>query len=374
MRKGIAFFYLLILIAAALLYGSYKVPFVQEKMASITEEYFSEENIYSSVETLANRLDQEILNGSESFIVYLKNMKLSELDGINGSLDGVYGRGLTYQQLGMIGDSYIKVQITINKTINYYAMDAFLNGTPIPEDQPKAKELYRAISSIISSQIKDGMSDYEKELALHDYLVLHCRYSDNVNQDEKSDIYRAYGALVNQDAVCNGYAEAMHILLRCVGIESKFVVGYGKTPDDEWIEHAWNLVKLDGEWYHLDSTWDDPTPNQDGVVIHPYFNVTQETLLENHKWNQSDYPKAEAVAYNYYVMEKQYFSNIEEYKKDAYKKIINGVSVRYEGIVENYKADENDMQFVFEGNDKYDSVSWKTFDFGKYTVLVMNVE
>lgn len=374
MRKGIAFFYLIILIAGAILYGFYKVPTVQEKIASLTEEYFTEGNIYSDMESLAKRLDDEIIRGSESFIVFLKDMPLSELDGINGSLDGVYGRGLTYQQIGTIGDTYIKVQITTERTINYYVMDAFINGTPIPENQGKAKELYDVVASIIYSQIHDDMTDYEKELALHDYLVLHCKYSENITQDVKSDIYRAYGALVDGDAVCNGYAEAMQLLLRCVGIESQFVVGYGQTANGEWIEHAWNLVNLDGTWYHLDATWDDPAPNQDGVVIHPYFNVTDDIILENHKWEQEDYPKAVGMDNNYYQKQNQYFLNMEEYRLAAYRMMVDGMSARYEGVIENYQEDESDMQFIFEGNDKYNSVSWQTYALGSYTVLIMNVE
>lgn len=374
MRKGIAFFYLVILVAVAILYGSYKVPAVQEKLASITEEYFTEDNIYSDIDSIAMRLDDEILKGSESFIIYLKDMDLSELDGINGALDGVYGRGSTYQQIGTIGDTYIKVQITTERTINYYAMDAYLNGTPIPEDQPRAKKLYQIISQVIKSQIEEGMTDYEKELALHDYLVLHCKYSEIVDEDEKSDIYRAYGALVNGDAVCNGYAEAMQVLLRCVGIESKFVVGYGKTANGEWIDHAWNLVKLGEKWYHMDSTWDDPTPDQNGMIVHPYFNVTDDILSGNHKWEQKDYPQAYSLGENYYRKEDCYFYDIRDYQTSAYEVMINGTENRYEGVIENYKENEDDMEFVFSGNDKYDSVSWQTYDLGKYTVLVMNVE
>ncbi len=374
MRKGIAFFYLIIIVAGAILYGSYKVPAVQEKLAFLTEEYFSEENIYSDVESIANRLDEEILRGSDSFVIYLKDMAPSELDGINDSLDGVYGRGVSYQQIGEIGSRYIKVQIATERTINYYAMDAYVHGSTIPADQPKAKELYEAISVIIKTQIKDDMSDYEKELAFHDYLVKNCRYSEMVNEDEKSDIYRAYGALVKGDAVCNGYAEAMQVLLHCVNIESEFVEGYGKNTAGEWIEHAWNLVCLDGNWYHLDTTWDDPAPDQENVVIHPYFNVTDDILDKNHKWEKQDYPNADSMEENYYKKQNQYFSTLEEYQQAAYENIVDGTGVRYEGVVEKYQEDEENMQFIFEGNEKYNSISWQTYVIGSYTVLVINVE
>lgn len=374
MRKGITVFFLIILIAAFMLYGYLKVPVIQEKIASVTEEDFTEDNIYSDIESLSMRLDEEILNGADSFVVYLKNMDIAEIDGINKSLDGIYGSGSTYQQVGVIGNTYIKVKISINKTINYYAVQAYLGKETIPAEQPKAKELYEVISLIMKEQIHDGMTDYEKELALHDYLVTHCKYSANLDTSSKSDIYRAYGALVNGDAVCNGYAEAMQLLLHCAGVPSKFVIGRAKNSGDEWIDHAWNLVQIDGQWYHMDATWNDPVPDSGMQMVHPYFNVTDEILMENHEWEEADYPEASSMEWNYYVKENQYFTNIEAYQKDAYEDLIYGNTKRYEGVIENYQENDDNLQFIFEGNDRYNSISWQTFSMGNYSVLVIDVE
>ncbi len=374
MRKGIAVFFLIMLIAGLLLYGYLRVPEIQEKIASVTEEDFTQDNIYSDIESLSMRLDEEILNGADSFVVYLKNMEISEIDGINKSLDGIYGSGSTYQQVGVIGNTYIKVRISINKTINYYAVQAYLGKEAIPTGQPKAKELYEVISLIMKEQIHDGMTDYEKELALHDYLVTHCKYSSSVNAPAKSDIYRAYGALVNGDAVCNGYAEAMQLLLHCAGVPSRFVIGRAKNSGNEWIDHAWNLVQIDGQWYHLDATWNDPVPDGADEIVHPYFNVTDEILKENHEWVVEDYPKATTMESNFYVKEKQFFPDIESYQKDAYEDLIYGSTNRYEGVIENYQENEDNLQFIFEGNDRYNSISWQTFQMGTYSVLVIEVE
>lgn len=374
MRKGIAIFFLIILLAGALIYGYLNVPFVQEKIASVTEEDFTEENIYSDIESLSMRLDDEILGGSDSFIIYLKGMEADAIAGINETLDGIYGRGATYQQIGAVGNTYVKVEITIEKSINYYAVMAYLENEPIPDNQPKAKELYQVISDVMDTQIHPGMTDFQKELALHDYLVTHCKYSETLADSEKSDIYRAYGALVNGDAVCNGYAEAMDILLRCAGINSKFVIGTASGTGGDWIDHAWNLVELDGNWYHLDSTWNDPVPDQEGLTVHPYFNVTDDILSQNHKWEKADYPEAHNMDYNYYVHEEKYFSDIDNYQTDAYNDLIYGTNKRYEGVIEGYQENEDDLQFIFEGNDKYNSISWQTFQLGTYSVLVIDVE
>ena len=109
----------------------------------------------------------------------------------------------------------------------------------------KAKE-------IVTSLNINGKSDYEKILAIYSYICKNVDYELNYEQltpgtKEHNDIYSAYGALVNNKAVCEGYATAMYRLLLEAGIDNRIEVS-----DD----HAWNIVKLDGKYYYLDSTWD----------------------------------------------------------------------------------------------------------------------
>lgn len=369
MKKKIIVFAVIFILAGLAAHFYLSVPAVQEKIASYTEEDFKEENIYSDIISLAERLDEEILKGSESFTVFLKDIDVNEINQINSALDGIFGSGATYQQVGAVGDSYKKVTITIKRTTNYYALQAYLNQTPIPETEEKAKQLYKTIKSILDSQITEDMTDYEKELVLHDYLVTHCKYSEDTSQSPESDIYRAYGALVNQDAVCNGYAEALQLLFMCVGIRSEFVIG---TADG--IDHAWNLVELDGKWYHVDATWDDPMPDQGEETIHPYFNVTDGIMAESHSWEKEDYPAADSMDYSYYIKSQLYFTDFEEYKKKAYEAMIYHGNQHYEAVIENYLEKEEDMQFIFEDNYRYNSVSWQTFREGKYNILVLKAE
>lgn len=369
MKKKIVFFSVIFILAGIASYGYAYVPAVQEKIAAIMEEDFKPENIYSDLESVSERLDEEILNGAESFTIYLKDMDVDEINQINAALDGIFGSGETYQQLGSIGNTYKKVEITIKRTTNYYAYCAYVNQTPIPESETKAKQLYETIKQILDSQISPSMSDYEKELVLHDYLVTNCKYSSIAIQSAESDIYRAYGALVNGDAVCNGYAEALQLLFMCAGLNSQFVTG---TADG--IDHAWNLVELDGKWYHLDATWDDPVPDQGGDPLHPYFNVTDEIMEESHVWKKEDYPAANDMDYNYYVQNNAYFKNFDDYTSPAYDALVENGEECYEAVIENYTENEEDMQFIFQNNYKYNSVSWQSFEEGAYHVLVMRVE
>ncbi len=367
MNKIITAFMILLLLITAVVYLYWKIPVVQEKMATYTEDDFEQENIYTDLEDISIRLQDEIQKGSDEFTIYLKDLDVKELEQINSLLDGIYGCGSTYQQIRSVGEKYKKVKITIERTINYAAVQAYINHTPILDSDERARILYEKIKEVMDSVITESMSDYEKEIALHDYLVSHCKYSEEVNQYSESDIYRAYGALVNREAVCNGYAEALTLLLECAGVNSMFVTGTA-----EGIEHAWNLVELDGKWYHLDATWDDPLPDRGESVIHPYLNVTDSIIEKSHTWKREDYPQAWDMEYNYYVQKNAFFYSFSDFQYSAYDRMINGDEHYYEAVVEGYEENQDDMQFIFQNNDKLDNVNWQCFAEGDYRVLVLN--
>ncbi|MBQ8303559.1 MAG: hypothetical protein IJX79_01215, partial [Clostridia bacterium] len=87
-------------------------------------------------------------------------------------------------------------------------------------------------------------------------------------------------ALVWGYTVCEGYARTMKYLCRKLGIECLIVTGTSKNE-----QHMWNMVRLDDEWYHIDSTWNDPGLDEKDnpkTPLHPYFNVTDEVILKDH--------------------------------------------------------------------------------------------
>ncbi|MFD0711946.1 transglutaminase domain-containing protein [Paenibacillus sp. GCM10027626] len=160
----------------------------------------------------------------------------------------------------------------------------------------RTKQVYAKAQEIISRLIKPGMSDYEKELAIHDYLVLNIAYDyDNYSNNTVPEAsYEIYGALLKGIAVCQGYANAAKLLLNMAGIEAHVVTGLAKGE-----LHAWNKVKLDGEYYNLDVTWDDPAPDVAGRIDYGYFNVSDSQLRKDHSW-EDDLPQASATKHNYY--------------------------------------------------------------------------
>lgn len=123
----------------------------------------------------------------------------------------------------------------------------------------------RAAAEVLEETVKPGMTQVQIALAIHDYLALHCAY------DESLERYTEYDVLVRGSAVCQGYAEAYMDLLHRVGIECVVV------PSED-MNHAWNQVKLDGQWYNVDLTWNDPAPNREGMVGHSFFLISDDLI------------------------------------------------------------------------------------------------
>lgn len=134
--------------------------------------------------------------------------------------------------------------------------------------------------------LKPGMDAYAKEKAIHDYVVL------NVSYDQSLTHYTAYDALYDRTATCQGFAMLTDRLLRAAGF--KDIILSGTAVDSLGrAAHAWNEVKVDGNWYQLDTTWDDPIPFVKGRVLYDYFNLTNAQMGRNHFWNHAGLPIAD---------------------------------------------------------------------------------
>ena len=139
----------------------------------------------------------------------------------------------------------------------------------------------------IVQTIPEDATEAEKVKFVNDYLVVHTKY----NLNSKANAHTPYSVLVNGEGVCEGYALAALLMFEELGIEAKYVIGDAGGP------HAWNLVKVDGQWYHLDVTWNDPVPDQGDKVHYNYFLITDEKLKKDHQWIEADYPKTAVENY-----------------------------------------------------------------------------
>ena len=138
------------------------------------------------------------------------------------------------------------------------------------------------------SEFKKGVnsswSDFEKIVYINDYLATLCEYDKKLTNP---NCYNAYGVLVDHIAVCNGYSLAFNSLADKLGIKSYLVTS-------STLNHAWNLVELNGNYYMLDVTWNDPTADRIGRARHYY-------LLKSYSWFNST--EGKHVASDYVIID-----------------------------------------------------------------------
>ena len=193
----------------------------------------------------------------------------------------------------------------------------------------------------IFSNITSDMDDYEKLKYFHDYLVLNCETSAD---DEFADT--VYGALVRGKAHCEGYSKAFSYLCNLAGIENVLVTG------ETYVPHMWNMVKLGGNWYHVDVTWDDPDDqlheNFPDVILYQYFMVTDSVIENNHVIYSypAELPKAYGKTENYFVREGTDIRSAEEFLTASENAIMSAVG-----------KGEHSAMIKFETSDTYISIT-----------------
>lgn len=158
----------------------------------------------------------------------------------------------------------------------YYA------GEKMEFTDPAEKSLYERSTAILQEITTPDMSDLQKETAIHDYLVTHTQYSTTGDQDTLAS---AESVILGGKGQCQGYSEAMCLLLSLSGIKSRIVSGTASGSDGVAIAHAWNQVLINNVWYHVDVTWDDPIPDTGDYAAHVYLNRSDKFMKLDHTWS-----------------------------------------------------------------------------------------
>ena len=177
----------------------------------------------------------------------------------------------------------------------------------------------------------ENLSDYEKELYIHDKLAQSVTYSD------LEDLPRAYhtaeGPFLENIGVCDGFTKTLQILYDQLGIDSIIVLG---VLDDN--PHAWNLVNIEDNWYHVDLTSSRSIVEETGIITHAYFNLSDERMQKIATFDNPELlPKADSLDCNYYI-----YNDYVVYSTDD-------MSGKLNEIYQDFK-DKNYIEFYLEGN------------------------
>lgn len=227
------------------------------------------------------------------------------------------------------------------------------------ETAEQSKYVDDQVQRILKSIVKPAMDNHQRVKAIHDYVVKNLKY------DEKLQKYTAYEGLKTGEVVCQGYTLLTYKLLKTAGIHNYIIEG---TAGEQ--THAWNLVSLDGKWYHLDTTWDDPLSNKPQEVRYEYYLRSDKQIKVDHKWTKQ-YPAAttlyrdtlrvlsqkggskgsiytaleEQLGYELYYADAA-ISNSESLKVKARQSIEDGkstVTIRYSGSEHQLMKDLSDL-------------------------------
>ena len=194
-----------------------------------------------------------------------------------------------------------------------------------PDEVTAMREKLDAVLDEFYAGVPSGMTDYQLEKYVHDYIIGHCEY-DNSDAAKENDTvpHSVYGAFAEGLCVCEGYGMAVQLLMNGLGVECVTLTGMATDSEahggtGETALHLWNAVKLDGEWYQVDPTWDDQDkPYQ----RYNYFNLNDSVMYEDHTLSKKpsqlskEYieeegtedmnifiPECGSMSYNYFVYE-----------------------------------------------------------------------
>ena len=169
-------------------------------------------------------------------------------------------------------------------------------------------QIKTVLAELNQSMSASPLTEYERELFIHNWLISRVTYDHDAaaGNSSGSNAWSAYGALVEGKAVCEGYARALSLLFNMCGIQNRCITGV--TTGD----HMWNLVKIEGEWYHLDATGNDSGDSN----YYTYFNLSDKTiglthLIDTPFYDSYNYnlPQCDAVTYNYFVKNQRVFDS-----------------------------------------------------------------
>ena len=211
----------------------------------------------SDQEKLVKIFREKLINRESNIVLYYHCDEEITQEFFSNLVHQLFQKAIKHTGNGKEGD-YLKwhcqgwtVKASISGNSNEgYGLNIFYDVSYLSslEQEEKVDE---EVSNLLKSLDLSNKTDYQKVKAIYDYICSNVTYDhDNLNDKSYSLKYTAYAALINKTAVCQGYASLFYRLALDAGVDTRVISGEAGGP------HAWNIVKLNGKYYNLDSTWD----------------------------------------------------------------------------------------------------------------------
>lgn len=176
-------------------------------------------------------------------------------------------------------------KVTYNVFINSGNEENYLAKEFANEDE--VEEAIKRVNNVRQAVLENKQDNiYDNIKMVHDYLIDTVEYDNGAT---RSNTYNIYGALVNNECVCEGYAKSFKYLMDALDIPCTLVIGKAKNSSGATENHAWNYVQINDKWYAVDSTWDDPViigfGSVDKTRRYKYFLVGENEINKDHMPN-----------------------------------------------------------------------------------------
>ena len=243
----------------------------REALAAQPATLAEDDNNIQAAQTMVERVANAVKNHTETAekvnikdLNLDKDLVLSTLADLNARVEG--GEAISKLSCYYSRDTGLAVAIGLE----------YCTAQDVAAMQVKLDQLVGQANTLCQT-------DLEKVFYVHEWLVQNIAYDREHLSDDVQDDHNLRGALLEGTAVCDGYAKTYALTLRKLGITGVLV-----TSKD--IGHAWNMVELDGNWYQVDCTWDDPVDGSDqlGYCMHKHLLCTTEEMNTNHNDDGDD--------------------------------------------------------------------------------------
>ena len=188
----------------------------------------------------------------------------------------------------------------------------------VPEylfEKEKVREHQKAMKARVEKLVRPAvnLSDFEKEKYVHDFICENVRY----DKLKKAYSHEIIGPLGQGVSVCEGIAKAVKVLLDALGVWCIIAICGNNPEKGIKYRHTWNIVKLDGVYYHLDATFDNTLGRDGSEIRYDYFNLDDQQIFRDHEPLIAPAPACTNHDHFYYIEKKLSFTKQEEVYKRA---------------------------------------------------------
>lgn len=317
--RGNAFITVMLVLVVLMLAASIGLLVYSMKKNEAANKRFDELN--NAIKTVAETADscKADIDAANETLVEISEFTTS----LSSKIGGEFGE--TTEDGVIIGMEY---EIVSTRALS----DAYLAGdwSHLTEDEQETIEL---AAEVIDEVIEDGMTDYEKEVAIYDWMFENIKHDDGITvaiPTTGNYCDNPHGVLLTHKAVCVGFATTFRLFMHMLDIECMVV-------HDTYLSHSWDLVKIGDGWYHTDLYMD-----AEGTR-YANFNMTDEICYQSNDWDMSFYPAANSTEYCYSVMSAVEFESLQSAAQDI-RELVEGE----EGRTLTYKITGDDMYTVYQ--------------------------